>query len=186
MTNVSLCYRQVGQVPSPPSTRDDEEAAPSLKLDPDARVFVLPQTPYALSGPGSLRELLLYGLSSDENADRVGACLADVVDALDLHRLVARHGYDASRDWKSILSPGERQRVAAARLLLRLRLDDAEGAGTLVLIDEGTSHLDERTEELVYQALIETDATLVSFGHRVHSLRPFHSRVVDLGKFVVT
>jgi ABC-type phosphate/phosphonate transport system ATPase subunit len=48
------------------------------------------------------------------------------------------NGLDSTHDWASVLSLGEQQRLAFARLLL--------ATPTLVLLDESTSALDEANE----------------------------------------
>jgi thiol reductant ABC exporter CydD subunit len=62
------------------------------------------------------------------------------------------------------LSAGERQRVALARVILRIRGRDC----ALVLLDEPTAHLDGETEERVVQSLVRVCAgrTTVVATHR--------------------
>lgn len=82
------------------------------------------------------------------------------------------HGdLDAVADWASVLSLGEQQRLAFARVLL--------AKPKLVLMDESTSALDTRNERLLYAALRDAGITYVSVGHRP-TLLAFHERVLLL------
>lgn len=76
-------------------------------------------------------------------------------------------------DWGDVLSLGEAQRLAFARLLFN--------GASLALIDEATSALEEEAEEHLYE-LLETmpDLTLISVGHR-KTLRAHHTHVLTLG-----
>eukprot|EP00903_Cladosiphon_okamuranus_P021121 g19402.t1 len=75
-------------------------------------------------------------------------------------------GLDAVRDWSDMLSLGEQQRLAFARLLYN--------KPTLAILDESTSALDLANEERMF-ALLDTlpNLSIVSVGHRP-SLIPFH------------
>jgi putative ATP-binding cassette transporter len=67
---------------------------------------------------------------------------------------------DEEQDWAKVLSPGEQQRVAFARILLT--------KPKAVFLDEATSALDEGLEFALYQ-LVRTelpDTVLVSVSHR--------------------
>ena len=93
--------------------------------------------------------------------------------AVQLAPLLERVGgdLDASADWAAVLSLGEQQRVAFARVIL--------AKPRLVLMDESTSALDTRNERLLYEALRTAGVTYVSVGHRP-TLLQFHQRVLLL------
>ena len=77
----------------------------------------------------------------------------------------------------SVLSPGEQQRLAFARIL---RTKPA-----LLFLDEVTSALDERSEAELY-GLLRTASwrpTIVSVGHR-STLRGFHDQVLEMDTFM--
>lgn len=74
-------------------------------------------------------------------------------------------------DWAGILSLGEQQRLAFARLLL--------AAPPLALLDEATSALDTRNEALLYSALAASGTTVISVGHRP-TLLAYHQQVLLL------
>lgn len=79
------------------------------------------------------------------------------------------------------LSGGQRQRLSLARGLL------AAENSTLLLLDEPTSSLDPRTEQLLYRRLFEAypEQTIISTLHRLHLLRHFdYVYILDRGRVV--
>jgi ABC-type uncharacterized transport system fused permease/ATPase subunit len=101
------------------------------------------------------------------------AALAAALRAVSLGGLLARTGgLDAEADWSAVLSLGEQQRVAFARLLL--------SRPRLALLDESSSALDGEAEAAAYAALRAAGTTYISVGHR-ESLRAFHTRLLRLG-----
>lgn len=64
--------------------------------------------------------------------------LKKVLEDVRLGYLLARFSLDSTQEWSSVLSLGEQQRLAFARLLL--------STPKLVLLDESTSALDEPNE----------------------------------------
>lgn len=64
--------------------------------------------------------------------------LMKVIEDVRLGYLLARFSLDSTHEWSSVLSLGEQQRLAFARLLL--------SKPQLVLLDESTSALDEANE----------------------------------------
>jgi putative ATP-binding cassette transporter len=70
-----------------------------------------------------------------------------------------------------VLSVGEQQRLAFARVLL----SDAP----YVMLDEATSALDVENEESLYRQLAETSTTFVSISHRATVLK-YHQQVLEL------
>ena len=79
---------------------------------------------------------------------------------------------DMRADWATMLSLGEQQRLAFARVLL--------ANPALVLLDESTSALDLANEARLYKLLIARGMSIVSVGHR-DSLKQFHDRQLELG-----
>jgi putative ATP-binding cassette transporter len=89
-----------------------------------------------------------------------------------LGELVSRYpNLDIKLDWPRLLSLGEQQRLAFARLLLN--------SPRFVVLDEATSALDVSTERHLYALLREREMAFVSVGHRP-TLTDFHTRVLEL------
>ncbi|GJP30326.1 hypothetical protein CLOM_g740 [Closterium sp. NIES-68] len=98
--------------------------------------------------------------------------LLAVLDGVRLGHVAERQGgLDAQVEWASVLSLGEQQRLAFARLLL--------SRPELALMDECTSALDEDNEAHVYGLVEAAGVTFVSIGHR-SSLRRFHTHLLSL------
>eukprot|EP00877_Chromochloris_zofingiensis_P002340 jgi/Chrzof1/12106/Cz06g21170.t1 len=154
-------------------------------------VLFLPQKPYMILG--SLRDQLLYPTWSERHyAGQDGtpataqrplpseAQLQQVLHTVQLSSLLDRCaaanadgiGLDHVADWSQLLSLGEQQRLAFARLLL--------AAPRLALLDEATSALDTKNETLLYKAVLDAGVTVISVGHRP-SLVQFHQDVLQLG-----
>jgi putative ATP-binding cassette transporter len=131
------------------------------------RTVFLSQTPYLPLG--TLREALAYpGHAADRDDAEVRASLEVVL----LGHLGGRLD-EPDHDWTSILSPGERQRVAVARVLLT--------RPRLVFLDEATSAMDEDLEYALYH-LVRTrarDTVLVSVAHR-STVDVHHTHRLDL------
>lgn len=131
----------------------------------EAKLF-LPQRPYLPIG--TLREALLYpSMATGTPNDRIVTTLTQV----GLPQLVEY--LDDIEPWAHILSLGEQQRIAIARILLQQPI--------LVFMDEATSALDETSETMLYQLIFAQlpKAAIVSVGHRT-SLVPLHTRFLTL------
>jgi vitamin B12/bleomycin/antimicrobial peptide transport system ATP-binding/permease protein len=133
-------------------------------VSPPSQLF-LPQRPYMILG--SLRRQLLYPRAIA--ADRQ---LEQVLQQVNLAHVVARSGgLDAVEDWAKILSLGEQQRLAFARLILT--------NPQYALLDEATSALDETTEAKLYALLRQTAIAFISVGHRP-ALVEYHQQRLQL------
>ncbi|MDD2501555.1 MAG: ABC transporter ATP-binding protein/permease [Geobacter sp.] len=134
---------------------------------PLQEMFFLPQRPYMILG--SLREQLLYpNLERDTSDDE----LRTILDKVNLPNLANRFGgFDAVMGWGMLLSLGEQQRLAFARLLL--------SKPRYAVLDEATSALDVHNEALLYGYLKQSGTTFVSVGHRP-SLVSYHDQVLEL------
>ena len=128
--------------------------------------FFLPQRPYLPLG--SLRDALLYPQESSLFVDEE---IKDVMKKCELADFIERmHEVD---DWSRILSLGEQQRVAFARVIL--------AKPDIIFLDESTSALDEKTEAMMYQLLRQNlpNAAILSIGHR-STLYQYHERQLHL------
>ncbi|TCV93525.1 putative ATP-binding cassette transporter [Biostraticola tofi] len=130
------------------------------------RTLFLPQKSYI--PVGTLKSALAYPLEPESFTDQQyrqaleDSCLAERADSL-----------TESGRWQQVLSGGEQQRLAMARVFLH-RPD-------FIFLDEATSALDPDTEYQLYQTLVEKlpDSTLISVAHR-KSLEQFHHHILTL------
>ncbi|XP_066305516.1 ABC transporter D family member 2, chloroplastic-like isoform X1 [Miscanthus floridulus] len=100
--------------------------------------------------------------------------LIKVLEVVKLGYILPRfNGFDSMHDWASVLSLGEQQRLAFARLLL--------ATPTLVLLDESTSALDEANEAHLYSQIEAAGITYISIGHR-KTLHKFHDKALYISK----
>ncbi len=130
-------------------------------------IMFLPQSPY-LMVTATLREQLLF----PKCENKTDAELQAVLELVNLGHLPGNHGgFDKILDWQSIVSGGEKQRLAIARLLL--------AKPKYAILDEATSALDVPNEEHVYELLQKSGTTYVSVGHRP-TLVKYHAEVLKL------
>jgi len=129
--------------------------------------FFLPQQPYLQVG--SLRSQLIYPSAESDLSDER---LLEILDQVYLPQLAERvGGLSAVHDWEKLLSVGEQQRMAFARILVH--------APKIVILDEATSALDSANESALYACLRQSGATLISIAHRPAVLR-HHTHVLHL------
>ncbi len=130
-------------------------------------MMFLPQRPYMLLG--SLRQQILYPNTNQAISDED---LLAILKQVNLEELPTRvEGWDTELDWDDVLSLGEQQRLAFARLLLT--------KPKYAILDEATSALDLKNEEKLYAKLKAMEVTFVSVGHRL-SLLKYHQNVLEL------
>ncbi|PON38354.1 Phosphonate C-P lyase system [Trema orientale] len=156
-------------------------------------VFFLPQRPYMVLG--TLRQQLLYPTWSEDaistsddslpflmrvpNSEKASTKrneprTEDIVQVLEdvrLGYLLSRFNLDSTYEWSSVLSLGEQQRLAFARLLL--------SKPKLILLDESTSALDEANEAHLYREVEKAGITYISVGHR-RTLYDHHKRRLNI------
>ena len=138
-----------------------------IERPPEDKLMFLPQQPYMTLG--SLRRQLLYPDCTREVADCV---LQELLARVNLADLAQRFdGLDTERDWGKVLSIGEQQRLAFARVLL--------AQPQFAMLDEATSALDAANETNLYAQLAQARITPVSVSHRP-GLLPFHEQVLEL------
>ncbi len=133
---------------------------------PTGNITFMPQKPYFPLG--TLREVMHYPMAPEGITDDA---LKDVLHKVGLDHL--RDRLDETERWDHILSGGEQQRVAFARVLIH--------KPDWIFMDEATSALDEAGQENVMKLLIEElpETSVVSIGHRP-GLEVFHTRELTL------
>ena len=136
-------------------------------------LLFLPQRAYCTIG--SLRAQVAYPKAVDDAVqdDDVGVMNAlRVVGLEDLPDRVG--GLDKSQDWDSVLSGGEMQRVAFARVIY--------SRPKFVFLDECSSALDLRSERRLYEWISQhgEGIGIISVGHR-ESLKKYHDIEIQLG-----
>ena len=130
-------------------------------------LFFLPQQPYLQAG--TLRSQLIYPSAQTSLSDEQ---LSKILEQVHLPLLAGRAGgLDAVHDWEKLLSVGEQQRVAFARVLVH--------EPSIVILDEATSALDSENEASLYARLRDSGTTLISIAHRAAVLR-HHTHVLRL------
>ncbi|HYO04364.1 MAG TPA: ABC transporter ATP-binding protein/permease [Mycobacterium sp.] len=128
-------------------------ASGTVRYPSDEGAMFLPQLPYAPLG--DLRTVVCYPSIAESFGDDD---IRSALDAVALGHLGSR--LDETADWSKVLSPGEQQRIAFARVLLN--------APRAVFLDESTSALDEGQEFALYRTLRDRlpDCIVVSVSHR--------------------
>lgn len=132
----------------------------------DNATMFLSQMPYVPLG--DLRAVVSY---PNEEGTVDDTQLRRVLEQVALPHLIER--LDEVQDWAKVLSPGEQQRIAFARILLT--------KPKAVFLDESTSALDEGLELMLYN-LVRSDLPnmiLVSVSHR-SSVDKHHSKHLEL------
>ncbi|QLE39941.1 ABC transporter ATP-binding protein/permease [Nostoc sp. C052] len=140
-----------------------------LVRPPLKEVLFLPQRPYIILG--TLRQQLLYPHTDRKMSDRE---LEHILQQVNLQHLLTRvDGFETEVPWENILSLGEQQRLAFARLLIT--------HPSFTILDEATSALDLNNEGNLYQQLQSSKTTFISVGHR-ESLFSYHQWVLELSQ----
>jgi putative ATP-binding cassette transporter len=121
---------------------------------------------------GTLKAALSYPSQGDAFSD--DNC-RDVLRACNLEAYGDR--LTESGHWSKMMSPGEQQRLAAARVLLH--------KPDFMFLDEATSALDAANELHIYQTLVERlpNAAIVSVAHR-ESVAAFHEERIEIARAV--
>ncbi|KAI0517134.1 ABC transporter transmembrane region 2-domain-containing protein [Xylaria bambusicola] len=136
-------------------------------------IMFLPQRPYL--SIGTLRDQVIYpdGELDMRLKRKSEDDLKRVLDAAKLGYLPDREGgWDTRKEWKDVLSGGEKQRVGIARLLYH--------EPQYAIVDEGTSAVSSDVEGLLYETCKERGITLITISTRA-SLKKYHTFNLVLG-----
>ncbi|RDW87639.1 hypothetical protein BP5796_03333 [Coleophoma crateriformis] len=136
-------------------------------------IMFLPQRPYL--SVGTLRDQVIYPDGEMEMRDqgRRDIELKRILEEARLGYLPDREGgWDTRKEWKDVLSGGEKQRMAIARLLYH--------EPRYAFIDEGTSAVSSDVEGLLYERAKEKGITLITISTRA-SLKRYHTFNLTLG-----
>lgn len=136
-----------------------------INFPKNQKALFLSQRPYIPLG--SLKTGILYPIPLSEEPKNVD--FENILKRCKLSHLVKK--LDVVEDWSKILSLGEQQRLAIARVFIQ--------KPDWLFLDEATSSLDEETEKHLY-SLLQKDlaqTTYISVGHR-STLRSFHEKIL--------
>lgn len=155
-------------------------------------IMFLPQRPYL--SPGTLRDQVIYPHTEMDMRDsgRREHELQNILEEAKLGYLTDREGgWDTRKEWKDVLSGGEKQRMGIARLLYH--------EPRFAFIDEGTSAVSSDVEGLLYEqakskgiskchsvstaalgAQLTAPSALITISTRA-SLKRYHSYTLTLG-----
>jgi len=130
-----------------------------------ADIAFMPQRPYFPLG--TLRSALLYPHAEQKAPDEK---IRDILMRCGLEHLIPR--IDETDQWSSVLSGGEQQRLAFARVLLH--------PPDILIMDEPTSWLDELSQfkMMEYMRDLLPDTMVIHAGHRA-GLKRFHDREIQ-------
>lgn len=139
-----------------------------ILLPPKEDTMFLPQRPYIPLG--TLAAAIAYPHTERVN-DR--AAIEDCLKRVNLEAFIDR--LDQSERWDQVMSLGQQQRLAFARLLLH--------KPKWIFLDEATSALDDHNQAKMMSMFTEelAGSALLSIGHR-KGLEQFHTRTMDLKK----
>jgi len=167
-----------------------------VRKPPAEDIFYIPQRPYL--SKGTLRQQILYpdGLYEMRKKGVTDADLTSILKVLDLDTLLSlespttsiskdtlktsRTTLDTVAEWPSLLSTGNQQRIAAARLFYH--------APKYAILDECTSSVTAEVEKIMYEEAKRLGITLMTVSHR-KSLWRYHGWILQFdgqGGYVFT
>lgn len=138
------------------------------------KLFVyLPQTPYLAFG--SLRDQITYPMRNDENnkyaTDEEVRTVLAMVNLTHLEQLLFSFDAHYGIDWDKMLTPGEQQKLAFARLFF--------WRPVFAALDESTSMLDSFIESQIFESCKDLGITTITVSHNKNLLK-YHDKVLLL------
>ncbi|KAM9324098.1 ATP-binding cassette sub-family D member 3 [Gastrophryne carolinensis] len=131
----------------------------SLTKPERGKLFYVPQRPYMTLG--TLRDQVIYP-DTHEDQKRKGIpdkVLKEYLDNVQLGQILEREGgWDSVQDWMDVLSGGEKQRMAMARLFYH--------KPQFAILDECTSAVSVDVEGYIYTHCRKVGITLFTVSHR--------------------
>ena len=142
------------------------DATGTISHLPSAQILFMPQRAYLPIG--TLRAALSFPALADTFAD---AALCAALERFGLGHLCAR--LDDIAPWADVLSPGELQRLAFARVLLH--------RPAMLVMDEATSALDQANAALAYETVLAEmpRITIISVVHD-DALETYHDHLLRI------
>lgn len=138
----------------------------------DDDIMYLPQKTYFTAG--NMRDQIIYPYSYDEmiemgyNDDYLYHILREVK----LEYLLEREGnFNVVKDWKDVLSGGEKQRMLIARILFK--------NPKFVVLDEATNAVSTDVEDYLFELLQRKKITFITLSHRP-LLMKYHDYILEL------
>ncbi|CAH2236180.1 jg24075 [Pararge aegeria aegeria] len=144
----------------------------TLTKPPKGKLFYVPQRPYMTLG--TFRDQVIYPQTREEmlRRGRTDEELNSFLEIVQLSYLTNREGgWDAVEDWMDVLSGGEKQRIAMARLFYH--------APQFAILDECTSAVSVDVEGQMYQYCREMGISLFTVSHR-KSLWAHHDHYLQM------
>ncbi|KAK4555710.1 ATP-binding cassette long-chain fatty acid transporter pxa2 [Recurvomyces mirabilis] len=163
-----------------------------VRKPPSEDIFYIPQRPYL--SKGTLRQQILYpdtlldmrargttdqdladiltvlGLESLLNTNSSRSYVIDSTRPTDTRSSRSLAGLDTTAEWSDLLSTGNQQRIAAARLFYH--------RPKYAILDECTSSVTSETEKIMYDEAKRLGITLMTVSHR-RSLWRYHGWILQ-------